>query len=335
MDKTDLRDRFRPVCWPLAGMAALLALQLVCSPGFFHLDLRDGHVYGSLVDIVHQGSRVILLSLGMTLVIASGGIDLSVGSIMAMAGALAAVLVTTTETPFVLVLGIPLGLGAAAGLWNGLLVARVGLQPIVATLILMVAGRGIAMLLTGGRIVTFEHPALVYLGNGHLFGLPFTFFLVTAALAATAAGLRWTALGLFLESVGDNERASRYSGVNTALVKTAVYVVSGAGAALAGLVSASNIKAADPSRAGEMMELDAIFAVVVGGTALTGGRFTLLGSLTGALLIQTLTITLYHLDVTSAVAPVPKAILVLAVCLLQSPKFRADLTGRFGNRVRA
>jgi simple sugar transport system permease protein len=204
-------------------------------------------------------------------------------------------------------------------------VAWLGVQPIVATLILMVAGRGIAMLLTGEQIITFQNPAFVYVGNGHLFGVPFTVTIVTLAFAATLLLTRRTAAGLFIEATGSNQVASRLCGVRTRAVKIIVYAFSGLCAGVAGLIAASNIKAADSSRVGEMMELDAIFAVVVGGTALSGGRFTLAGSLIGALIIQTLTTTMFNLGVPPAVAPVPKAVVVVYVCLLQSPGSREQL----------
>lgn len=311
--------------WPLVGLAALVAFNVVYHPGFIALEVREGHLYGTPVDLLHQGAKGILLAIGMTLVIASGGIDLSVGSVMAIAGALAALLAQRADVPLVAVIGLPLLLAAAAGLWNGLLVTRAGIQPIIATLVLMTSGRGFAMLLTGGQNPAFERAGFIFLGNGHLLGLPFTIYLVAAALAAAGLLLRRTALGLFLESTGDNERASRACGVDARLVKTAVYIVSGVCAGLAGLIATSNIKQADSIRVGEMMELDAIFAVVVGGTALTGGRFTLAGSVVGALLIQTLTQTMFYLGIPPPIAPVPKAIIVLAVCLLQSARFRADL----------
>ena len=211
-----------------------------------------------------------------------------------------------------------LGVSVLLGAWNGLLVAGIGIQPIVATLILMVAGRGIAQLITDGQIINFDHPALVYLGNGHLLGLPFTLTLVLVMLAATQLLTRRTALGLFIESVGDNDTASRFAGVNARLVKFMAYVFAGLCAGLAGLVAASNIKSADANHAGLYMELDAILAVVVGGTALTGGRFHLVGSVVGALLIQTLTTTMYARNVSADIAPVPKALVIIAVCLLQS-----------------
>jgi galactofuranose transport system permease protein len=310
------------VVWPAAGLVALLAFNFFFAPGFFHLRILDGHLYGTLIDILNQGSKVMLLSIGMTLVIATGGVDLSVGSVMAIAGAIAATLITKTQVSFAAVIAFTLLITTCIGGFNGILVAFVGIQPIIATLILMVAGRGIAMLVTGGQIQTFEHKAFVFLGNGHFAGLPFTVTIVVVVLGLTLLATRRTALGLFLESVGDNQRAAHFCGINTGVIKALVYSFSGFCAGVAGLIATSNIKAADSSRVGEMMELDAIFAVIVGGTALTGGRFTLIGSIVGALLIQTLTTTMYNLGVSPAVSPVPKAIVIVAVCLLQSPRFR-------------
>lgn len=336
--KSDFLARIRPwfqgasLFWPVLGLVALLLFNLVYAPTFFRLVILNGHLYGSLVDILNQGSKVMLLAIGMTLVIASGGVDLSVGSVMAIAGATGAILVTKTELGFPIIMAAALGVATLAGFCNGLLVAYAGIQPIIATLVLMVAGRGIAMLITDAQVITFEHPGFVFLGNGHLFGFPFTVTLVALALALTLLATRKTAIGLFLESIGDNETAARFCGINTRFVKLLVYVFSGFCAGVAGLVAASNIKAADSSRVGEMMELDAIFAVVVGGTALTGGRFSLLGSIIGALLIQTLTTTMYNVGMPPAVAPVPKAVVIIAVCLLQSTKFRAELKNIFLRR---
>lgn len=321
--------------WPVLSLAALLAFNLVFQPAFFRVIIQDGHLYGTLVDVLNQGSKVMLLALGMTLVIGTGGVDLSVGSVMAITGALAALLVTTTALPFAAVLVLCVLAGAVLGAWNGLLVTRLRIQPIIATLILMVVGRGIAMLITDGQIVTFEHPAFVFFGNGHFLGLPFTVTIVALVFAATALLTRRTAIGLFIEAAGDNETASRFCGAPVRLVKVLVYAFSGVCAALAGLIATSNIKAADSSRVGELMELDAIFAVLVGGTALTGGRFTLVGSIVGALLIQTLTTTMYNLGMPPAIAPVPKAVVILLACLLQSPVFRAQLGGLFTRKPAA
>jgi galactofuranose transport system permease protein len=321
--------------WPVASLVILLLFDLLYQPGFFRLTLQDGHLYGTLVDILNQGSKVMLLSLGMTLVIATGGVDLSVGSVMAIAGALGALLVVKAQWPFAAALPACLLAGAALGAWNGMLVTWLRIQPIIATLILMVVGRGIAMLLTSGQVVNFEEPAFVYFGNGHFLGLPFTVALVALVFAVSALLTRKTAIGLFVEAAGDNETASRFCGAPTRLVKVLVYASSGVCAALAGLIATSNIKAADPSRIGELLELDAIFAVVVGGTALTGGRFTLVGSIIGALLIQTLTTTMVNLGMPPAIAPVPKAVVIVLACLLQSPLFRSSVAGVFCRKAAA
>jgi galactofuranose transport system permease protein len=308
-----------PVIWPLAGLAALMLLNAVHDPGFLKLTLLDGHLYGTPVDILTQGSRTMLVALGMTLVIATGGVDLSVGSVVAIAGAVCAVLLQGGHS-LALTLAAALGAGLLAGSANGALVARLGVQPIVATLILMVAGRGVAQLIVGGQVIIIKNGTFGYLANGFLLGLPFAPLLVIALYFAAHFALRRTALGLFIEAVGDNETASRFAGLAAARIKALAYVFCGGCAGLAGVLSAANIRAADAYRAGENMELDAIFAVVVGGTMLTGGRFVILGTAIGALLIQTLTTTMYNLGVPPAIAPVPKALLIIAVSLLQSDK---------------
>ncbi len=317
--------RRQRIFWPLLALGLLLLFNHLFTPGFFKLEMRDGHLYGTRIDILNQGAKVMLLALGMTLVIATGGVDLSVGAIMAIAGTVMAQLAVTHQQSAAVAMLAALAVCAVAGAWNGLLVAGFGIQPIVATLILMVAGRGIAQLLSEGQILNFTDPALVFLGNGHCLGVPITVMLVLVMLGFTALLTRRTALGLFIESVGDNDTASRYAGVNAPLVRFLAYAFSGFCAGLAGLVAASNIKSADANHAGLYAELDAILAVVVGGTALTGGRFSLLGSVIGALLIQTLTTTMYARNVNADIAPMPKALVIVAVCLLQSEKARGYL----------
>jgi simple sugar transport system permease protein len=273
-----------------------------------------------------------LLSLGMTLVIATGGIDLSVGAVMAIAGAVAAVLITRHEgSPLAvvdvhgsitLIIALSLLVALIAGLWNGVLVAFVGIQPIVATLILMVAGRGVAQLIANGDIVTFHNESFQYLGTGTLFGLPFTITLVAVMTLLTVLLTRGTALGLFIESVGNNPVASRYSGINARTVKLATYLVCGFCAGLAGLIATADIKGADANNVGMYLELDAILAVAIGGTSLAGGRYSLVGALIGTLVIQTLTTTILTRGVDPALTLVIKAGVVVGVCLLQSEKFR-------------
>ena len=330
--KARRRETLGRLIWPLAALVLLCAFNLFFTERFFHVEWRGGHLYGTPIAILNHGSKVMLLSLGMALVIATGGVDLSVGAVMAIAGAVAAVGINRPDAGFLPVVGAALGVSLLAGAWNGALVAYGRVQPIVATLVLLGAGRGGAQLITDGQIVTFTDERLVFLGNGHLFGLPFPVTLVLVTLLVTSLLTRRTALGLFIESVGDNETAARLSGIDARKVKLATYVFAGLCAGLAGLVAASNIKCADSNNAGLFLELDAILAVVIGGTALTGGRFYLVGALVGALLIQTLTTTMYMRDVSADVAPVPKALVVVAVCLLQSPAFRAELLRLVGRR---
>lgn len=312
-----------PVFWPLLGLVALTLLNAIHDPAFLKITLLDGHLYGVPVDILTQGSRTMLVALGMTLVIATGGVDLSVGSVVAITGAICAVLLQGGHSLFVTLLAV-VGAGLLTGSVNGVLVARFGVQPIVATLILMVAGRGVAQLLVDGQVIIIKHVAFEYLANGFLLGLPVAPLLVVAMYLLAHLTLRRTALGLFVEAVGDNETASRFAGLAAARIKTLAYVFCGVCAALTGVLAAANIRAADAYRAGENMELDAIFAVVVGGTALTGGRFSIVGTAVGALLIQTLTTTMYNLGVPPAIAPVPKALLIIGVSLLQS-----EMVGRW------
>jgi galactofuranose transport system permease protein len=325
--------RRSPAVWPLAGLVLLALANLTRGWEFFKITRLNGHFVGTILDIFKDGSYGLVLALGMTLVIATGGIDLSVGSVMAVSGGLAAALLARGE-PAALAVLAALGVALAFGLVNGVLVAWARIQPIVATLVLMVAGRGIAQLVTNENVVILDQ-RFTFLGNGFILGLPVAPLLVTLLFVATWALLRFTAAGLFLEGVGDNETASRFAGLATGRVKCLAYVACALCAGVAGLIKVSDVGSADPFRMGENMELDAIFAVVVGGTALSGGRFVLLGSYVGAILLQTLTITMYYLGVPSAIAPVPKAVLIIAVCLLQSETTRRWLGGLARGRAAA
>jgi simple sugar transport system permease protein len=211
------------------------------------------------------------------------------------------------------------------GLWNGLLVVKAGMQPIVATLILMVAGRGIAQLVTDGQILTIYYPPYFYIGNGYLLGLPVSLFIAGFVALAIHFALTRTALGLFVRSIGINPLASRVAGVRSRLITVCLYVFCSLTAGIAGLIISSNVRSADGNNAGQLMELDAILAVTLGGTALTGGRFSLAGTVVGALIIQTLTSMIYSMGVPPEVSLVVKAVLVFAVMLLQSPEFRGTM----------
>lgn len=328
-----------PLLWPLLTLALLLALNAAFNASFLRLEWRDGHLYGSLVDIVKSASPLILVSLGMTLVIATRGIDISVGAVVAISAAVACWMVggslvvvdgvptQVSRFPMPLAIAAALGVALLCGMWNGLLVSAIGMQPIIATLILMVAGRGVAQLVTNGQIITVYYPPYFFIGNGYLLGLPAALFIAAAVLAALVWLTRRTALGLFIQSVGINPSAARVAGVPARRITFWTYAFCGLCAGIAGLIVSSNVKSADGNNAGMLMELDAILAVTLGGTALTGGRFSLVGSVIGALIIQTLTYAIYSLGVPPEVNLVVKAGVVFVVMLLQSAEFRAAVAG--------
>ncbi|MEH2628123.1 ribose/xylose/arabinose/galactoside ABC-type transport system permease subunit [Bradyrhizobium sp. AZCC 1719] len=303
----------------IVALLVILAIDRAVSPQFFDLRMQDGRLFGSLIDVLNRGAPVALLALGMVLVIATRGIDLSVGAVMAIAGAIAASLADAYGLP--LALAAALGAGLLCGLWNGFLVAVLGIQPIVATLILMVAGRGVAQLITEGRIVTFTASDLVWLGNGAVFGVPTPVVVVLGMLVVTGAVVRGSALGLLIEATGGNARASELAGIGTRTMILAVYVWCGLCAALAGVIAAADIMGADANNAGLWLELDAILAVVIGGTSLFGGRFSLVLAMVGALIIQAMNTGILLSGYPPEFNLLVKAAVVLIVLLLQSPRF--------------
>ncbi|WP_447007065.1 ABC transporter permease [Saccharothrix isguenensis] len=303
--------------WPALALVALLVLNVVVTPSFFSLRLQDGHLFGSLIDILRNGAPTLLIALGMTLVIATRGIDLSVGAVAAIAGAVTCTYIASGGDPWI-GMGLALLLCAALGLWNGFLVSVLGIQPIIATLVLMTAGRGIAMLITEGQIVTVDSPVYREVGAGFLV-LPIAILISLAVLGLVALVTRRTALGLLIESVGVNPSASRLAGVQARTIIWTVYVFAAVCAAIAGLMISSNVSAADANNAGLWIEMDAILAVVIGGTSLAGGRYSLTGTLLGALIIQTLTTTVYTIGIAPEITLVFKAVVVIAVCLMQAP----------------
>ncbi|WJV53730.1 ABC transporter permease [Pectobacteriaceae bacterium CE90] len=304
----------------LMALVAILLIDSLVAPNFFSLHVQDGRLFGSLIDILNRGAPVALLALGMALVIATGGIDLSVGAVMAIAGATAATL-TDAGQPLSVVLMTTLMVGALCGLWNGFLVAVLQIQPIVATLMLMVAGRGIAQLITKGQIITFDNPAFAWLGSGALFYLPMPVIITALMLLVMWLLARKTALGLFIEAAGINLRSARNSGVNTGLILIVVYTICGVCAAAAGIIVTADIRGADANNAGLWLELDAILAVVIGGGSLLGGRFNLLLSVVGALIIQSMNTGILLSGYQPEFNLVLKALVVLAVLVMQSPRF--------------
>ena len=315
---------------PLLVLGAILLFDLLFTPGFFHIAWLNGKLQGSLIDILNRAAPVQILSIGMTLVIATGGVDLSVGAVMAISGTVAAALLAAAEQPGAKpsvgdsvpkVVLASLSCGLACGLWNGFLVSFVELQPIVATLLLMVAGRGIAQLIADGQIITFASDGYGHIASGAVFIFPNPVWIALALGLLVAALVRRSSLGLFLEAVGGNSQASKLSGIDARWVKMAAYALCGLGAGLAGVIVSADIKAADANNAGLYLELDAILAVAIGGTSLAGGRFSLIGAAIGAILMQALTTTILSRGIPPPATLVLKAVVVVGVCLFQSPKF--------------
>ncbi|GAA1040832.1 ABC transporter permease [Virgisporangium ochraceum] len=319
--------------WPVVVLLVLVVANVVYRPSFVSIEVRDGHLYGSLVDIVRLSAPLILVGLGMTLVIATGGIDLSVGSIVAISGAMACLHISNQPDQnavggvlVAVVLGVLLA--TLLGIGNGILVAGIGIQPIIATLILMVAGRGLAQLITEGQIITINSSPYKMIGAGYVLAVPFAILIAAAVTALTWALTRRSALGMIIESVGGNAEASRLAGIRSRRFMLFVYAFSGLCAGIAGLMVTSDVSSADGNNAGLWIELDAILAVVIGGTSLVGGRFSISGTVIGAILIQTLTTTVYAMNISTQTSLLFKAMVVIAVCLIQAPKFRAALGRR-------
>ena len=303
----------------IATLAIVLLLNVILFPHFFDISMQNGRLYGSAIDVLNRGAPVALLAVGMTLVIATKGIDLSVGAVVAICGAVAAAAITAGYSAPVAILAA-LGVGALCGIWNGFLVAILGIQPIIATLVLMVAGRGIAQLVTEGAILTFTNEGLIFVGSGTAFGLPMPIVIWVIFGLAVMVLVRRTALGMLIESIGVNRQASQLAGVRTTALLIAAYLLAGVCAAIAGLIVAADIKGADANNAGLWLELDAILAVVVGGNSLLGGRFSILGSLLGAVIIQAVNTGI----LTSGFPPeynlIIKAVIIVLILVIQSPR---------------
>lgn len=346
MNKISLWKRFTgsKIIIPLITLAILLLLNLIINKNFFAMEIKDGHLYGNLIDILKGATPIMLISIGLTLVIATKGIDISVGSVVAISCATVAfmiggdliikngVQVPFTKFPLAIAILTAIVAATAAGMWNGMLVSRVGMQPIIATLILMVAGRGIAMMITKAQIITIYYEPFSFIGNGYLFGLPFSLYIVSVLLLVTLLFVRKTAIGMFIESVGINPTATRFSGINAKNLIFWCYVFTGFCAGIAGVIYCSNVKSADGNNAGNLMELDAILAVVLGGTSLNGGKFYLTGSIIGALIIRTLTTSIWALGVPPEIAEVVKAVVIFIVSVIQSERLRTVLGAMFSRK---
>lgn len=299
----------------LIALAIIFLFNVIITPNFLQAQ--------TLAVNISQVATIAIVAMGMTMVIATGGIDLSVGAVMALSGALAPLIflsdfgIAYPTLGIAAALVIPIFVAMICGLFNGYIVAVLGVQPIIATLILFISGRGIAQVLTNGNLQTFSNPSFSYLGTGKVLGLPFQGWLALAIAVILAWVVSRTAFGRYVLAIGGNERAAFLAGGPVRKVKIGVYIICSALAGLAGLIVVAINSASDAARNGNLMELDAIAAAVVGGALLQGGRAPIFGAILGAVIIQLVKYTLLANGVEDEYALIAKALIILGAVYLQ------------------
>lgn len=334
---------------PIIALLVMLVVNVIIiavtkQANFFKVSINNGVLYGYIIDILNRSSELVILAVGMTLVAASSrGTDISVGAVAAISGALIVRLLGSSYDSYAMVpvLAIFFGLlaSAACGAFNGLLVARLNIQPMIATLILFTAGRGIAQLISStetatGVILYVRKESFRYIG-GFIPGciVPTPIFIAIIFVALTYLVLKKTAMSTYIQTVGINPKAGRLVGINSALVIFFCYVFCGLSSGVAGMIASSRIYSSDANNIGLNMEMDAILAVALGGNSLSGGKFNLMGSVIGAVTIQALNTCLYAIGVSGDQLPVYKAAVVILIVLFQSPTFKAWLTNMKNSRA--
>lgn len=322
---------------PIFALILMLLVNVIITPTFFVVKIQNGVLYGFIIDIINRACELITLAVGMTLVVASSrGTDISVGAVSAVAAAVCVRLLGSSYeqymTPMPLAILACFGVALLCGAFNGFLVAKLKIQPMVATLILFTAGRGIAQLLSAreingqmvsGQIIYVRMESFKYIG-GFIPGIviPTPVFIAAAFVLVTVLVLRKTAMGMYIQTVGINPKAARLVGINSTLVIFFCYMFCGLSSGVAGLIASSRIYSCDANNIGLNMELDAILAVALGGNSLGGGKFSIAGSVIGAITIQALTTSLYAIGVPADQLPVYKAIVVILIVTIQSDEFK-------------
>ena len=315
---------------PTLCLAFVLLLNLLKTPGFFEISINNGVLYGFVIDLINRGSELAVIAVGMTFIVAvSGGVDISVGSVAALTAAVITnilsggeVAVNELHAPILLAFLTGLVCAALCGAWNGFLVAHLNIQPMVATLILYTAGRGIAQLICGGQITYIRVDAYRVLGTAFNSNpIPTPIYIAAIVIILTFIFLKFTSFGLYVRAVGINSEAARLAGINPEKIVFLSYVISAILAGIAGAVYSSRIYSCDANNIGANVEMDAVLAVFLGGNSLRGGRFSITGSVIGAYTIQALTTSAYAMGVSSVQMPVCKAIVILLALIVQSPKF--------------
>lgn len=303
-----------------AAFILLLLFNLIVTPNFLSWQTLNVNLT--------QVATIVIVAVGMTLVIATGGIDLSVGSLMAIAGTAAPMIFMGKLLPIenmgiliILSFILPVLLVMAFGWFNGMLVTRFSIQPIIATLVLFIAGRGIAQVATNGNLQVFKNPEFQFIAMGRIAGIPAQVIIMIIVAVLAHCLIHYTVIGRQIIAVGGNEKAARLTGIPVRRVKTFVYIVSGALAGIAGLIVVARNSASDANLVGLGMELDAIAAVAVGGSLLSGGRANIIGTVLGAFVIQLVRYTLLANGVPDAAALIVKAgLIIIAVFIQQRAK---------------
>lgn len=327
---------------PIAFLVFLLLINVFINPSFLGISLgRDSNgnpvFIGNLINILSNATELVILSIGMTLVTASSrGQDISVGASVAIAGGVIMRVLCGNETqpavlhaPIIVALLLGCLAGMASGAFNGLLVSKFNIQPMVATLILFTAGRSIGSMAMGGlkpkAAATFG-----YYGNfipG--FPIPTPILITIAVVVVTFLALKITNLGLYTRAVGINDKSSSLNGLNPALIKFLTFVILGLCVGIAGFVQASRVQTVNPYTIVPGIEMDVILAVALGGNSLGGGKFNMTGSIIGAYTIQTLTSMLTTLNVNTNAVPVFKAVIIIILVVIQSPIVKDFFSNKF------
>lgn len=315
-------------------LLAVVVQNIITTPTFFNISITNGLLSGYIPNILDEASELVIVTLGMTLVIAaSGGPDISVGAIMAIAASFCGLLLNGAEyrteifhNPLILALFIGLLGGALSGAFNGFLVSGLKIQPMIATLILFTAGRSIAKQITYGQTIYIMNPVYKYLGV-QIPGIPIrTTIIVTIIIILIVVLLtKLTSLGLYIQSVGINGSASRLVGLNSRIIKFMAFVICGLLAGVAGLVGSSSIGSVNSGELGLGVEMDAILAVALGGNMLDGGKFSIAGSVIGAYTIQAITTSLYAMSVRADQLNVFKAVIIIVIIVASNDVFKGKI----------
>ncbi len=348
-ENTSIKPALKPLAKSLLSSRLTFSLvillivvvqNIITTPTFFHISITNGLISGYIPDILDEASLLVIVTMGMTLVIAAtGGVDISVGPIMAIAASFCGLLLNGAEyrtevfhSPYLLALFVGLLGGALCGAFNGFLVSGLKIQPMIATLILFTAGRSIAKQITHGQTIYIMNPVFKWLGV-QIPGVPVRTTIIVSTLIVILVVLftKLTSLGLYVQSVGINGSSSRLVGLNSRVIKFMVFVICGVLAGVAGLVGSSSLGSVNSGELGLGLEMDAILAVALGGNLLSGGKFSIAGSVIGAYTIQAITTTLYAMNVRADQLNVFKALIIIVIIVANSDVFRdkiKKLTGK-------